>query len=65
MKFKELVQKSEADLDKLEKETTLELIQENAQVAAGTVAKNPGRISVLKKLLGKIKQARVAKEDKN
>ncbi|MFW6263283.1 MAG: 50S ribosomal protein L29 [Thermotogota bacterium] len=56
MKFKDLKQKNKDDLNKLLKETKTELLKENAQVASGTMVKNPGKIKQLKKTIAKIKQ---------
>jgi large subunit ribosomal protein L29 len=56
MKYKDLKAKNKDELVKLLDETELELIRENAQVASGTVPKNPGKIKVLKKTIAKIKQ---------
>ncbi|MFT4325891.1 MAG: 50S ribosomal protein L29 [Candidatus Woesearchaeota archaeon] len=58
MKYQDLKKKNAAELDKLFAETNLELMRENAQVANGTVPKNPGKIKVLKKTLAKIIQIR-------
>jgi large subunit ribosomal protein L29 len=56
MKYKDIQSKSPADLTKLLQETELELIKENSQVAAGTIPKNPGKISVLRRTISKVKQ---------
>lgn len=56
MKFKDIKQKSEGEMKKLMKESKLELLKENAQVAAGTMLKNPGKLKQLKKTIAKIKQ---------
>ncbi len=56
MKFKELQTKNKEDLVKIFAETKLELLKEKAQVAAGAMAKNPGKIKQLKKTIAKIKQ---------
>lgn len=56
MKYKDLKSKNKDELAKILDESEMELIRENAQVANGTVPKNPGRISVLKKTIAKIKQ---------
>ena len=56
MRFKELEQKNKNELAKILAETKLELMKETAQVAAGSMAKNPGKIKQLKKTIAKIKQ---------
>lgn len=56
MKFKDLSQKTKEDLAKIQKETTLELMKERAQVATGTTPKSPGKLKTLRKTLAKIKQ---------
>ena len=56
MKYKDLKSKTKEELAKIMAESEIELIRENAQVANGTVPKNPGKISVLKKTIAKIKQ---------
>jgi len=56
MKFKDIKQKSEAERNKLLKESKIELLKENAQIAAGTMLKNPGKVKQLKKTIAKIRQ---------
>ena len=56
MKYKDLKSKTQAELVKIMDESEMELIRENAQVANGTVPKNPGKIRVLKKTIAKINQ---------
>lgn len=59
MKFKELQGKSKEELKKILAETEVELVKENAQVAAGAMAKSPGKIKQLKKTIAKIKQLEI------
>jgi ribosomal protein L29 len=54
MKFKDIESKSVDDRQKLLTETKLELLKENAQVAVGTMSKNPGRIRQLKKTIARL-----------
>jgi ribosomal protein L29 len=56
MKYSELQSKSADDRKKLMAETKLELMKENAQVAVGTMSKNPGRIKQLKKTIARLNQ---------
>jgi len=54
MKFSDLQSKSVDDRQKLLAETKMELMKENAQVAVGTMSKNPGRIRQLKKTIARL-----------
>jgi len=54
MKAKELARMEVAELKSKLVEIKKELMKENAQVATGTVAKNPGKIKVMKKTVAKI-----------
>ena len=53
-KKKELASMTEADLLGKMEELKKELIKENAQVATGTVPKNPGQIRAMKKTVARI-----------
>lgn len=55
MKYKELKNLNEKDLQKKQKEAELELIKLQSQVATGTNIKSPGQIKQLKKMIAKIK----------
>ena len=54
MKFKELQKLSDVELQKKMKETKIELIKLNGQVATGTTPKSPGQIKNLKRTIAKI-----------
>lgn len=54
MKFKELKKLDNKSLNDKMKEIKLELMKENAQVAIGTVPKNPGKIKLAKKTIARI-----------
>ena len=53
-KKKELGMMTKADLLSKMEELKKELIKENAQVATGTVPKNPGQIKAMKKTIARI-----------
>ena len=55
MKFKELQSMSETELNDKMKELKMDLIKANAQVATGTIPKNPGQVRQTKKTIAKIK----------
>ncbi len=55
MKYKEIKGKSKEELDKLMKDTKMELIKLYSQVSTGTAIKNPKQISQYKKVIAKIK----------
>ncbi|MEK6858230.1 MAG: 50S ribosomal protein L29 [Nanoarchaeota archaeon] len=54
MKFKELKKLDNKSLNDKMKEIRLELMKENAQIAIGTVPKNPGKITLAKKTIARI-----------
>ncbi len=54
MKFKELKKLDNKSLNDKMKEIRLELMKDNAQVAIGTVPKNPGKIGLAKKTIARI-----------
>lgn len=56
MKFKELVAMAQPDLKLKLTELQKDLMKDNAQVASGTLPKNPGKIRLTKKTIAKIKQ---------
>ncbi len=56
MKFKELKSMSKEEIESKLKELKMELIKSNAQVATGTVPKNPGQLKQTKKAIAKIRQ---------
>ncbi len=64
MKFKELQKLSDADVEKRLKETQIELIKLNGQVATGTTPKSPGQIKNLKRTIAKIHTLRSQKGKK-
>jgi len=55
MKFKDLKELSNKDLENKVKEIRLELMKDYAQISAGTPAKNPGMIKERKKTIARIK----------
>jgi large subunit ribosomal protein L29 len=55
MKYKELQSMSENELQDKLKELKMDLIKANAQVATGTIPKNPGQVKQTKKTVAKIK----------
>jgi ribosomal protein L29 len=64
MKIKELRGLNKTDLNQKLEELYKELMKENAQVATGTVPKNPGKLKVAKKTIARIKTLLVEKEVK-
>jgi len=54
MKFKELKTMQPADLKEKKLELSKELMKENAQVALGTVPKNPRKLRLAKKTIARI-----------
>ena len=64
MKIKELRGLSKADLNQKLEELYKDLMKENAQVATGTVPKNPGKLKVAKKTIARIKTILAEKEVK-
>ena len=54
MKFKELKTLKKAELEDKKNELYKELIKENAQIAIGTIPKNPGKIKLKKKTIARI-----------
>ncbi len=56
MSFKELEGMPEQELRQKMEELHKELMKENAQVATGTIPKNPGKIRLTKKTIARIKQ---------
>ena len=56
MKFNELKSMSKEEIESKLKELKMELIKSNAQVATGTVPKNPGQLKQTKKAIAKIRQ---------
>ncbi len=65
MKFKELVAMGQPDLKSKLTELQKDLMKDNAQVASGTLPKNPGKIRLTKKTIAKIKQILAQKEAPN
>ena len=55
MKFKDLKAMQKNELNEKLLELKRELIKENAQVAIGTIPKNPGKLKTTKKTIAKIK----------
>jgi len=55
MKMKELRSLNEADLNGKDAELRTDLVKLYAQVATGTVPKNPGRIRLAKRTLARIR----------
>ena len=55
MKIRELRAMSEADLNQKMHELYKELMKDNAQVATGTIPKNPGKLKLAKKTIARIK----------
>lgn len=62
MKFKEILGMSVQDLQEKLGELYKDLMKDNAQIATGTLPKNPGKIKMTKKTIAKIKQVLAAKE---
>lgn len=64
MKIKDLRGLTESDLKAKLEELYKELMKENAQVATGTVPKNPGKLKVAKKTIARIRTILAEKEVK-
>lgn len=64
MKIKELKSMSEEDLKEKLGELKKELMKENAQIAAGTVPKSPGKVRTMKKTIAKITMLLESKSNK-
>jgi ribosomal protein L29 len=54
MKIKELRALGENDLKQKKQELYKELMKDNAQVATGTIPKNPGKLRLAKKTIARI-----------
>lgn len=54
MKIKELRGLGETDLKQKMQELQKELMKDNAQVATGTIPKNPGKLKLAKKTIARI-----------
>ncbi len=63
MKFKELKSMPVAELKDKLAQLKLELTKERAQIATGTVPKNPGKVKVTRKTIARI-ETLLAVEDK-
>jgi len=64
IKAKELRKMSDSDLDSKMKDLKMDLMKENAQIATGTVPKNPGNIRNIKKTIAKIWTIKTEKSSK-
>ena len=64
MKFKELKPMSRTELEGKLDELKMELLKSNAQIATGTIPKNPGQVKQTKKTIAKIKQILESPEEK-
>ena len=64
MKIKELRNMPEAELKHKMQELYKELMKDNAQVATGTIPKNPGKLRLAKKTIAQIKTIITSKEVK-
>lgn len=62
MKAKELRGMSKDELTQKLTELHKELMKDNAQVATGTIPKNPGKLSLAKKTIARIKMILAEKE---
>lgn len=62
MKAKELRSLNVADLKKKKAELSVDLMKEYAQVATGTIPKNPGRIRKSRKTIARISMVLAEKE---
>lgn len=62
MKTKELLALGAAELQKKKAELSKELMKEYAQVATGTIPKNPGRIRQARKTIARITMVLAKKE---
>ncbi len=65
MKGKELRGMANVDLQKKLEELQKELMKENAQVATGTIPKNPGKLKLTKKTIARIRMILAEKEAVN
>jgi large subunit ribosomal protein L29 len=54
MKIQELREKTSKELQEQMKEIEMELMKEQAQIAIGTVPKNPGKVGEMKRTRAKI-----------
>jgi ribosomal protein L29 len=63
MKIKELCALGEAELKAKLQELQKELMKDNAQVATGTIPKNPGKLRLAKKTIARIKTLMSAKKE--
>jgi len=63
MKFKELKSMPAAELKGKITELETELIKERAQVATGTIPKNPSKINQTRKTIARIKMILAEKEE--
>ena len=63
MKIKELRALGEAELKAKLQELQKELMKDNAQVATGTIPKNPGKLRLAKKTIARIKTLMSAKKE--
>jgi len=64
MKAKELRGMSQSELNQKLVELHKELMKDNAQVATGTIPKNPGKLRLAKKTIARIKMILAEKEAK-
>ncbi len=55
MKYKELKSMSKGEIESKLNELRMDLIKANAQIATGTIPKNPGQVKQTKKAIAKIK----------
>lgn len=55
MKHKELVTKSQEELEQILVDAHKSLVKDYVQISAGTAAKNPGNVRKLKKTIARIK----------
>ncbi len=62
MKIKELRGMGDADLKQKIQELHKELMKDNAQVATGTIPKNPGKLRLAKKTIARIRTILAQKE---
>lgn len=62
MKIKELRAMGEPELKQKISELYKELMKDNAQVATGTIPKNPGKLRLAKKTIARIKTILTQKE---
>ena len=62
MNIKELRNLPKVELKNKMQELQKELMKENAQVATGTVPKNPGKLKIAKKTIARIKMMLAEKE---